>query len=551
MAPRLPRVGLPGGSRRIRVRLSPRPRAVHIPRRNVIDELEARGFVAALTNPALRQHVDSPTCIYAGVDPSASSLHVGNLLPLLALLHFQAAGHQSLAVIGGATGSIGDPSGRSTERIALEPHDLERNIRGITDQVHRFFERGMAYIDKRGGYGGPAAASAAATKATTTTPVEGARTEATGIRGGMESRRPRVGLGGVKVLNNLDWFRDVSFLDFLRTVGKLAKVNVMLSRDSVKNRLTTEQGISFTEFSYQLLQAHDFAHLHATHDCRIQLGGSDQWGNIVAGIDLIKRQRRREDSGAAVGANTTSLPEDSSADVGLGVDGGVEKGDGIGDTAVEPAYGLTIPLLTTSTGEKFGKSAGNAVWLDEERTSVSDFYQFFLRSTDEDVARWLPIFTFLPLNTIRDALAEHTRERSKRSAQKLLADEVTELVHGADAVLHSQTIASVLFSSDPGSLRASSVLDAFTRAKDPRLRRCRWDDVKDVQVGKLVADLGLVRSRAEANRSIPLGSLSLNSTKLLDPRTTLSALTRDALVEGRVAILRHGTKHHVILYIED
>lgn len=235
----------------------------------------------------------------------------------MGLLHFRLAGHDVLALvgfayrmqvdragpddqIGGATGSIGDPSGRSTERTALEPEVLQRNIQGITNQVHRFFERGDAYVKRQSDLDASA--------------------------------------GSVTVVNNHDWHKDVTFLDFLRDVGKLAKVNTMIARDSVKSRLNTENGISFTEFSYQLLQAYDFVHLHRHHNCRIQLGGSDQWGNIVAGIDLIKRQ-------SPVGRRD------------------------------EPAYGLTLPLLTTETGEKFGKSAGNAVWLDGDQTSVHDFYQ--------------------------------------------------------------------------------------------------------------------------------------------------------------------------------
>lgn len=277
--------------------------------------------------------------------------------------------------IGGATGSIGDPSGRSAERNALSKEELAHNVAGITAQVERFFERGIEYASKKG----------------------------YGQIGGSSGKE-------VTVVNNYDWFKDVSFLDFLRDVGKLARVNTMLAREryvaaavfannSVKSRLDSESGISFTEFSYQLLQAHDFATLYKTHACRVQIGGSDQWGNIVAGIDLIKRQRAKEER------DITERP-------------------------TEPAFGLTIPLLTTSTGEKFGKSAGNAVWLDTARTSVSDFYQFFFRTQDADVGKYLNLLTLVPSQNIAEALRAHEKTPRERFAQRLLAREVTELVHG-------------------------------------------------------------------------------------------------------------------------
>ncbi|WVQ98347.1 tyrosine-tRNA ligase [Kwoniella sp. CBS 9459] len=494
--------------------------------KSVIQELDERGFVAALTSPKLHQHVQSPTTIYAGVDPSASSLHVGNLLPLLGLLHFQAKGHQSIALIGGATGSIGDPSGRSTERKSLSEAELQTNVEGITSQIHRFFETGSAYLHKRG----IARAGGASLRRSNVAGNGKAKETETEV----EAEAEAVPGLGVKVMNNLDWTKDVSLLGFLRDVGKLARVSVMLSRDSVKNRLTSDSGISYTEFTYQLLQAFDFSHLHTNHGCKIQLGGSDQWGNIVAGIDLIKRSS----SSAVPSSSASAIASTDSRSEGKEAIGPVEGSDDV------EAYGITIPLLTTSTGEKFGKSAGNAVWLDEKRTSAAEFYQFFLRTTDEDVARYLRLFTFLPLEKIEQVMADHAASKTDRSAQKLLATEVTELVHGPQGLSKAITSAQVLYSTDTASLKAEDVLRAFEG--DNRFRRLPFAEIEGVPIGKLGAQFGLCSTRAEANRLIKSSALSLNETKVPDFKSTIS---RKDLVDGRIAILRVGSKRHVILYI--
>ncbi|WWD21766.1 tyrosine-tRNA ligase [Kwoniella shandongensis] len=462
--------------------------------KNVIDELEQRGFVAALTSPKLRIHVQSPTTIYAGVDPSASSLHVGNLLPLLGLLHFQAKGHQSICLIGGATGSIGDPSGRSTERKSLSSDELAHNVSGITSQVHRFFSRGEAYLSQRG------------------------------IVPSHQKEEKTVGMG-VKVLDNYDWTKGVSLLDFLRTVGKAARVSVMLSRDSVKNRLSSDSGISYTEFTYQLLQAFDFSHLYDSHNCRIQLGGSDQWGNIVAGIDLIKRLKGQGQGQEEVKAN--------------------EEQDGLRDEEDDTAFGLTIPLLTTSTGEKFGKSAGNAVWLDERRTSAAEFYQFFLRTTDEDVEKYLKLFTFLPLEEINSVMRDHQSAKSERDPQKLLAREVTELVHGPEALSRALTAAQVLYSTNANSLKSADVLAAFEG--DNRFHRVSYDQLDNIGIAKLAVQFGLCTSRGEANRLISNSAMGLNERRISDPKETVK---QSDLIDGHIIILRVGTKRQAILYVD-
>ncbi|WVQ80091.1 tyrosine-tRNA ligase [Cryptococcus sp. DSM 104549] len=461
--------------------------------KTVLQELRERGFVAAVTSENLQQHVQSPTTIYGGVDPSASSLHVGNLLPLLALLHFQVRGHQSICLIGGATGSIGDPSGRSTERDALATDQLSLNVAGITSQAHRFFERGEAYLQKRG--------------------VQIVN-KGTGKEG-----------AGVNVVNNLDWTKGVSLLDFLRTVGKMTRVSTMLARDSVKNRLSSDSGISYTEFSYQLLQAFDFYHLHENHGCKIQLGGSDQWGNIVAGVELIRRTKTkaREVQAIKEGKELSTIEEDPEAQ----------------------AYGLTIPLLTTSTGEKFGKSAGNAVWLDEERTSPSEFYQFFLRTTDEDVEKYLRLFTFVPVEEIQSAMEKHQSARSDRGPQKLLAAEVTELVHGPEAVSRALAAASILYSTPTASLRSADVLSAF--AGDSRCHHVPLGELTDVSIGKIAATYGLCSSQGQASRLIKNGGLTFNDRKFSDVRDKISV---SDLADQHVGILRAGNKKQVVFYAE-
>ncbi|KAJ1837904.1 tyrosyl-tRNA synthetase, partial [Coemansia sp. RSA 2703] len=339
---------------------------------NVIDTLRERHFVSAVTSEDIVAHVGSnSTAVYCGVDPTAPSLHLGNMVTLMGLLHFHLGGHQAIPLVGNATGMIGDPSGRSTERVALDRETLARNIAGIEAQLQRFFSRGTEYALKR-----------------------------------MPEIDP-TRLRKVCVLHNADWYQDMNILQFLGSVGRYSRVGAMMARDSVKSRLQSMHGISFTEFSYQLLQAYDFWHLYHHHGCRIQLGGSDQWGNITAGTDLIHKMPFQQD-----GCDTGGLiaePENGSVDT---------------------AYGLTIPLLTTSSGEKFGKSAGNAIWLDEAKTSAFDIYQFFVKTSDADVERFLKMFTLLPVRRIAEVMSEHREVPENFAAQRLLAAEVTELIHG-------------------------------------------------------------------------------------------------------------------------
>ncbi|WWC59771.1 tyrosine-tRNA ligase [Kwoniella dejecticola CBS 10117] len=497
--------------------------------KSVIQELDERGFIAALTSPKIHQHVSKPTTIYAGVDPSASSLHVGNLLPLLGLLHFQAKGHQSICLIGGATGSIGDPSGRSTERKALTPEELAINVQGITAQVHRFFSTGSAYLENRG--------------IEIINPSKGK---------GKAKEQTESLVAGVKVVDNYEWTKNVTLLDFLRGPGKLSRVSAMLSRDSVKNRLSSDSGISYTEFTYQLLQAFDFSHLWKEHGCRIQLGGSDQWGNIVSGIDLIKRTHSMSSSPESV-----ALDHDyhAAAKAENSPSGTRNKESEIVEEEVE-AYGMTIPLLTTSTGEKFGKSAGNAIWLDEKRTSPAEFYQFFLRTTDEDISKYLKLFTFLPLHEVDTIMAEHEQSRSQRIPQKVLAKEVTELVHGPEGLAKALQITSILFPSkiqrnSAGlsdiykTLKSQDILDSFEG--DPRFHKIPFDDIHKMTISKLCVVYGLCKSRGEASKFISQGSLTMNDRKINDPR---DIIRRQQLIDGKIAILKVGNKKQLVFYLE-
>ncbi|TFY65347.1 hypothetical protein EVJ58_g2026 [Rhodofomes roseus] len=392
-----------------------RPPCIAIPRSfhfkvGLLEDLKARDLVAGVTREEQLQEElkRQPQVVYAGVDPTAKYLHVGHLLPLLCLLHFQLRGHKIISLvcillhtsqsclidnrqIGGATGLIGDPSGRSTERPLAAASVVEDNVTSLSDAIQRFFAGAMEYARKR-----------------------------------LPPSETQLSLPDVR--NNLHWFKDMGLLEFLRTVGIYHRVNNMMARESVRARLSSQQGISFTEFTYQLLQSYDFLRLHKDAGCNIQLGGSDQWGNIVAGIDLINH------------VNAASSP-----------DGKPDKG-----------YGIVTPLLTTASGEKFGKSAGNAVSLDPSVTNVFDFYQFFLRTTDADVGRYLKMFTLLPIAKIDEVVQNHERAPELRTAQRLLAEEVTELIHGKDGVRRAVAATAVLYGSDFTSVKASDVVEALT-----------------------------------------------------------------------------------------
>ncbi|KAF8829199.1 hypothetical protein HHX47_DHR3000585 [Lentinula edodes] len=439
---------------------------------NVFHELSSRGFIQQVTSPTeLENALRSRQVIYCGVDPTASSLHIGNLVPLMCLLHFQLHGHTIIPLIGGATGLIGDPSGRKTERGPANAAQIERNVGLLSESIKSFFRSGLLYA---------------------------------------KSRLPSASdiTSDPEVKSNLEWHQNFTMLEFLRVVGVHARVNTMLNKESVRTRLDSSAGISFTEFTYQLLQAYDFYHLHSAFGCTVQIGGSDQWGNIVAGLELINRLN----------------PSKSSED--------------------QKAFGITTPLLTTASGEKFGKSAGNAIWLDPKLTSVFDLYQYFLKVEDADVEKYLKIFTFLPLSEIQMVMEVHKSEPDKRTAQRRLAAEVTELIHGAPGVLSAETMSKTVFrhpNSKTRTLDAQTLIDAFRG--DPRMTLCEDTELTSVPVVKLASKYGLVSSTSAARQLAQSKGLYFNDQVVPDIRFTLH---KSHLLDGRAVMIRAG-KDKVIL----
>ncbi|MFP4234218.1 MAG: tyrosine--tRNA ligase, partial [Nitriliruptoraceae bacterium] len=419
-----------------------------------LEVLRARGFVQDVTDEAglAAALADGPITYYVGFDPTAPSLHAGNLVGMMAMAWLQRLGHRPIALAGGATGRIGDPSGRDTEREVLDEATLERHLAGIRAQL--------------------------------------------GLVLDLSGEGPTGGL----LVDNHDWTAPVGVLDFLREVGVHASVNQMISRESVRRRLEErEQGLTYAEFSYQLLQAFDFAHLYEQHGCVLQGGGSDQWGNIVAGIDLIRR-----------------------------------RGGG-------QAYGLVWPLLTTADGSKFGKSAGNAIWLDASLTSPYAYYQYWINAADADVVRFLKLFTFLDLDDIAAVAREHERDPAARVAHRLLAREATRVIHGDAGVAAAEGATAVLFGSEPFTGLSDDVLAAaFEEAPSVTLERARLEG-EGVGLLEAMTAVGLSASNAEARRLVQQGSVRLNNARVDDPQRRLGPTD---LASETTAVLRAGKKRY-------
>ena len=419
---------------------------------NIIGILRERGLLDAVTGDEIEKVVEHPITVYAGFDPSSDSLQVGNFVTIMGLSHFQRCGHKVIAVVGGATGMIGDPSGKSSERQLLTPEQVEKNLAGIKENLSRFLD-----------FEHPTAPA--------------------------------------KILNNNDWFKDFGFIDFLRDVGKHFRMGTMLSKDSVRSRLESESGMSFTEFSYQLLQGYDFLRLLDDHDCTVQLGGSDQWGNITAGTDLIHKLRKKQ------------------------------------------AYGVTMPLVCDSSGQKFGKSAGNAIYLDAAKTSYFDFYQFFVRTADEDVIRFLRIFTFMPLEEIEEYAVKVAEAPEKREAQIRLAEEMTRRVHGEEGLRIAQRSTAVLYGEAMDGLKADELLAVFADVPSTELAR---EQVVGQPVMNVAADAGLCKSRGEARRLIQSGGLNLNNRRIGDISVEVG---EDDIIDGQLLVLRSGKKRNHIVKV--
>lgn len=418
---------------------------------NILEELEFRGLLFQLTDrEALEAQLHTKSIgLYVGFDPTADSLHIGSLLPILTLRRFQMAGHKPIAVVGGATGLIGDPSGKKQERTLNGPETVAQWTVKIRHQLSQF--------------------------------IDFEASENAGI-----------------VVNNFDWTSEMNVIAFLRDVGKHFSVNTMLNRESVSLRL--EAGISFTEFSYMLLQSNDFLELFKRHDCILQIGGSDQWGNIVGGVDLIRR---------ATG---------------------------------EQAFGLTIPLVTKSDGTKFGKTESGAVWLDATKTSVYQFYQFWLNTTDEDVVKFLKYFTFLSRPDIESLEQEVINNASARAAQKALALHVTELVHGREAANRAIRMSSVLFSGEISALTVSEIKEVFEGVPSVVLSSEHKMDAVSVLV-----DCEACSSKRQAREDIANGAITINGEKLTDVEHVLS---RTDLLEGEYLVIRRGKKKYFLVKFE-
>ncbi|HHQ4707089.1 TPA: tyrosine--tRNA ligase [Aeromonas veronii] len=411
---------------------------------HLLDELTERGLVAQNSDPAaLADHLATPRTVYCGFDPTAGSLHIGHLVPLLMLRRFQLAGHTPVALVGGATGLIGDPSFKATERSLNSADTVQGWVASLSAQI-----RALLPADE--------------------------------------------GLSAPQLVNNGDWMGQMSALDFLRDIGKHFSVNAMLARESVRQRLARpDQGISFTEFSYALLQSYDFAVLHQRLGCTLQIGGNDQWGNITSGMDLTRRLHQAQ------------------------------------------VHGMTLPLITKADGTKFGKTEGGAVWLDPALTSPYAFYQFWLGTADEDVYRFLRYYSFMPLSEIDALEAEDAKRQGRKQAQQVLADELTELVHGKAALAAVQRISELLFSGDVARLGESDLAQLAQDGMPSSTVSGETDLVS------LLVECGLANSKRIARELLAAGAISLNGVLKQDDQ--LSATDR---LFGRYLLLRRGKKQY-------
>ncbi|HAU4929864.1 tyrosine--tRNA ligase [Aeromonas hydrophila] len=411
---------------------------------HLLDELTKRGLVAQNSDPAaLADHLATPRTVYCGFDPTAGSLHIGHLVPLLMLRRFQLAGHTPVALVGGATGLIGDPSFKATERNLNSAETVQGWVASLSAQIKALL---------------PASE----------------------------------GLAAPLLVNNADWMGQMSALDFLRDIGKHFSVNAMLARESVRQRLARpDQGISFTEFSYALLQSQDFAALNQRLGCTLQIGGNDQWGNITSGMDLTRRLHQAQ------------------------------------------VYGMTLPLITRADGTKFGKTEGGAIWLDPALTSPYAFYQFWLGTADEDVYRFLRYYSFMPLTEIEALEAEDAKRQGRKLAQQVLADELTELVHGKGALAAVQRISELLFSGEVARLGES---DLAQLAQDG-MPSCRIE--RETDLVTLLVESGLANSKRIARELLAAGAISLNGEIRRD-----EPLTAADRLFGRYLLLRRGKKQY-------
>lgn len=419
----------------------------------LLEDLKWRGLIYQQTDEEGLEKLlnEEKISLYVGVDPTADSMHIGHIVPLITMRRFQQAGHRPVLLVGGATGMIGDPSGRSTERNLLSKEQIEKNVAGLKKQMERIFDFGD---DKE---------------------------------------------NGAILVNNYDWISKMNVIDFLRDYGKLINVNYMLAKDTIASRL--EMGISFTEFSYTLLQGIDFNHLYDHYNVRLQIGGSDQWGNITTGLEIIRKTHDDE----------------------------------------AKAYGITMPLITKADGTKFGKTAGGAVWLDPEKTSPYEFYQFWINTADADVVKYLKIFTFLSKEEIEELAESVEKEPHLRKAQKALAEEMTRLIHGDEALETAKRITEALFSGDLKSLSASEMRDAFKDVPTAEMAK------EDKNIVDLLVEAKICPSKRQAREDVKNGAISINGDKVTDLDYIVGGKDR---LDDEFTIIRRGKKkYHMVKYI--
>ena len=425
-----------------------------------IEELKWRGLIHDST-PGIQEFLNQKCrTAYIGFDPTSDSLHIGNLVPIMLLSHFQKTGHQPIALIGGATGMIGDPSGKSIERNLLDEHTLKHNQLCLKDQLSSFLS--------------------------------------------FDSKSDNHAL----VLNNYDWMKDFSFLEFIRDIGKHITVNYMMSKDSVKNRISSDSGsgMSFTEFTYQMVQGFDFLFLNRNHNCSIQMGGSDQWGNITTGTELIRR---------------------------------IDKGKG---------YALTCPLITKSDGSKFGKSEDGNIWLNKEKTSVYKFYQYWLNTSDEDAKNYIKIFTFLNKEIIKELILEHESNPHLRILQKRLASEITQTVHTSKGLNNAIKASGILFSKEfrkeIEEINENLFLDIFEGVP---IHEISFNQIKDgINIIKLLSEItGFLPSNSEARRALKENSISVNKNKVNET----FIIGNSDLINNKYLVLNRGNKKTVIIKV--
>ncbi|EAR13532.1 tyrosyl-tRNA synthetase [Polaribacter irgensii 23-P] len=428
--------------------------------KNFIEELQWRGMLND-SMPGTEEHLlEEMRSAYVGFDPTADSLHIGNLVPIMLLAHFQRCGHKPIALVGGATGMIGDPSGKSSERNLLDEKTLRHNQECVKAQLGNFLD--------------------------------------------FKSKTENAAL----LVNNYDWMKEISFLEFIRDVGKHISVNYMMAKDSVKNRISSEskEGMSFTEFTYQMVQGYDFLHLFRENATTLQMGGSDQWGNITTGTELIRR---------------------------------IAGGKG---------YAITCPLITKSDGSKFGKSEGGNVWLDAKRTSAYKFYQYWLNTSDEDAEKYIRIFTFLDQKTVESLIAEHSEAQHMRVLQKRLGEEVTLLVHGKEAYEKAIAASNILFgkstAADLKALDEQTFLDVFDGVPQATVSLAAIEEGLDM-IGALAAQTSFLDSNGDARRALKENAISVNKEKIKENYT----ISKEDLIANKYVLLQRGKKTYYLLVV--